>query len=184
MPSLTKDEVISLFNIVPEINYHRFVETGTYLGETTSEMSNIFKKLDTIEIDEKLVIRAKKLYGHLPINFHLGDSVEVFKTLLPNINENSVFWLDGHWSSGYDAGKGPKDCPLIEELELIMNEFKNEALVIIDDCRLFGTKIVEDWQEITSEKIFRVVDSRLGKFFWFPSNLNPKDRLALWIKKV
>ena len=66
---------------------------------------------------------------------------------------NCVFFLDGHWSSG-DTAKGEKDCPLIEECVGIDKTYKaKKGIVIIDDYRLFGTKINEDWKEITKESI-------------------------------
>jgi hypothetical protein len=181
MPSLRPEEVQKLVNTN---TYPIFVETGTYHGETCVAMTPFFSKIHTIEIDPRLVSRAKTLFGNKNIEFHLGDSVEVFKTLLPSLDKNTVFWLDGHWSSGYNAGKGSVDCPLLEELNLIMEKFSPECLVLIDDCRLFGTHKAEDWSNITSDAIFKIVGPRLLKHTWIPSVLHPKDRLCLWIKTL
>ena len=179
MPSLSVNEVTNLIGV--NSCYKTFIETGTYQAETAVAMSKHFNLVHTIEIDNRLVLNAKSKYGNLPIVFHNGDSVEVFKELLPSIKEPSVFWLDGHWSAGYDAGKGPKDCPLLDELELIVTLFNSNTLVIIDDCRLFGTKIVEDWRDITYESIMNIVSPRILTTQWFSSNIHPKDRLAIWL---
>jgi len=183
MPSLTTTEMKMLFSMFPG-NYPLFIETGTYHAETAVAMSTLFKKVHTIEIDYRLVNNAKSKYSDYNIDFHLGDSVQIFSSLLPSLDENSVFWLDGHWSAGYDAGKGPKDCPLLDELDRVMKEFKNDCIVVIDDCRLFGTKIVEDWREITSDNIFKIVEDRILSSYFFPSTLHPQDRLALRLKSL
>lgn len=182
MPSLTTSELSSMIKLDGTNSYPTFVETGTYMGETVTSMVPFFTCLHSIEIDEKLVKRAKSLYGSLPITFHQGDSTHVFKELLPTISTNTVFWLDGHWSAGYDAGRGKKDCPLLDELQLIIDTFEHNAIVLIDDCRLFGTRIVEDWTDITAAAVDRIVKPRLIKGAWFPSSLHPTDRLALVLK--
>jgi hypothetical protein len=63
--------------------------------------------------------------------------------------------LDGHWSSG-DTAKGEKDCPLIEECKSIDLLYKsNKGIILIDDYRLFGTNIDQDWSSITTENILK-----------------------------
>ena len=76
--------------------------------------------------------KIKSIYNGNKINFILNDSSIEFETLL-----QSIFFLDGHWFSG-DTSHSTKDCPLEEEITHINNLFKNEAIIIIDDYRLFG----------------------------------------------
>ena len=90
--------------------FNCFIETGTLNGETTFALEPYFNKLYTIEFSEKYYNSTKNRYSGNKINFILGDSSIVFESLLPNINEKCIFFLDGHWSSG-DTGKSNKDCP-------------------------------------------------------------------------
>jgi len=162
-------------------NYNCFIETGTYLGETITVMENLFEKLFTIEVDHKLYINAKQKYGNTKINFLLGDSSNIFKTLLPTIKDNTIFFLDGHYSSGI-TGKGNKDCPLLEEINAIKNYYKNEAIIIIDDYRLFGSNINEDWSEISKQKIVDLLNDRIKDVYHLPSHITNEDRLIIHIK--
>jgi hypothetical protein len=59
-------------------------------------------------------------------------------TFLPTIDQSALFWLDGHYSGG-DTAKGYEDTPIYRELEHILNDSRNEHVIIIDDARLFGT---------------------------------------------
>lgn len=182
MPSINKEFLSKLQN--DTTNYTCFIETGTYKGETIFELENYFEKLYTIEISNKFYNETKAKYNGNKIQFILGDSSYVFNDLLPIINDNTIFFLDGHWSCD-DTGKGEKDCPLIEEIQIINNLFKNKAIVIIDDVRLFGLSPKKnypvDWEDINVLKILEILKSRIISFYFLDSSCAPKDRLIIHI---
>ena len=172
--------------------YPVFIETGTYLGNTIIPLESHFNELHTIEIKEQFIIDAKNKYNGLRnrkniINFHLGDSSKVLAELCPKIENNAILFLDGHWSSG-NTGRGDKDCPLYEELQCIMSHLKHNSIIIIDDCRLFGLGpnkggCNEDWEDINIENILKLVDSRMDKYYFAPSESHEKDRLIIFLHK-
>lgn len=133
-----------------------FIETGTCTGETTLFVAPYFKNIHTIEIAANHYRTAKvnfenASYSH--ITQYLGDSIDVLPKLLEGINEPAVFWLDGHWMGG-DSGQGKKDCPLLEEIAAIDQIYQpDEAILLIDDHRLFGTYNPEDWNDVTEENV-------------------------------
>lgn len=139
--------------------FDTFIESGTLTGNTTFEMAKYFQKVHTIELSEYYYNEFEKSLNesHKNITSRLGDSSKVIPDILKSLTtkSNCIFFLDGHWSSG-DTAKGEKDCPLIEECVGIDKTYKaKKGIVIIDDYRLFGTKINEDWKEITQESILK-----------------------------
>lgn len=165
--------------------YNCFIETGTYLGDTIFSLEPYFKKLYTIEFSEKYYNNTKNKYSGSKINFILGDSANVFETLLPNITDKCIFFLDGHWSGG-DTGQSNKDCPLDEEITHINNFFTNEAIIIIDDFRLFGLdkssgKIGEDWSKINKDNLLNILQARINKVYHLDSECSKDDRLIIHI---
>ena len=57
--------------------YKLFVETGTFLGETTLAMSGIFDRCWTVEIDKSLYEQALRRFdGHKNITALHGDSAD------------------------------------------------------------------------------------------------------------
>jgi hypothetical protein len=185
MPSLNKVFLNQLKD-----NFTRFpcfIETGTLNGETIFAVEPYFKHLYTIEFSEKYFNNTKNNYNGNKINFILGDSSIVFKTLLHEINEKTIFFLDGHWSGG-DTGKSEKDCPLYEEISNINDLFKEEAIIIIDDFRLFGLdnssgNLGEDWSNINKEKLLSLIESRINNVYHLDSELCKDDRLIIHINK-
>jgi len=183
-------------NYMPEINinflnslkenfkdYSCFIETGTSYGITIFSVEPFFDKLYTVEISEKYYQLTRSRYKGNKINFILGDSSDVFKELLPTINDKTIFFLDGHYSSG-DTGRGIKDVPLIEEIIHINNLYKNEGIIIIDDVRLFGTSITEDWSSINKETILEILKDRIVDVYSLDSNLSKEDRLIIKISPL
>lgn len=169
------------------MNYTYFIETGTLNGDTIFAVEPYFNKLYTIEYSEKYYNNTKNKYNGNKINFILGDSSIVFKTLLPEIDYNSIFFLDGHWSSG-DTGRSEKDCPLIEEITNINILFKHKGIIIIDDFRLFGlspqTGNNEDWSYISKDKILNILQNRIEKIYHLDSNYAKNDRLIIHINAI
>jgi hypothetical protein len=141
-----------------------FIETGTHLGKTCLELQSNFKKLYTIEISKKYFEISKKSLSNFSNIFpFLGSSSEILPIILNDLNENIFFWLDGHWSGG-DTGKGDVDCPLLEECKIIdeyVTKKNKKAIIIIDDCRLFGTNNPHDWSKITTENINSKFDNKI-----------------------
>lgn len=183
MPSINE----SFLNTLQD-NYKKypcFIETGTYLGDTIFNVEPYFDKLYTVEFSEKYYNNAKNRYYGNKIHFLLGDSAFVFEDLLPKITDKSIFFLDGHYSGG-DTGKSIKDCPLEEEITHIHNLFQNEAIIIIDDFRLFGLdkssgKLGEDWSKINKEKLLQIVKTRMNKVYHLDSEIAKNDRLIIHI---
>lgn len=120
-----------------------WVETGTYLGETTELLSQTAKRVHTIEVAPKLAERAQKLFENVEnITVWQGDSASVLTEVMTKLSGNVNFWLDGHFSGTF-TGKGETgDTPIVEELEII-EKYITEAdsvnfVVMVDDVRCFG----------------------------------------------
>jgi hypothetical protein len=178
MPSLNKDFLKSLQEDYTK--YNCFIETGTFNGQTTFALEPYFNKLYTIEFSEKYYNNTKNKYRGNKINFVLGDSSIIFQSLLPTISDKCIFFLDGHWSSG-DTGKSEKDCPLVEEITHINNLFQNEAIIIVDDFRMFGSCLNEDWTNINKEGLLDILKSRVNNVYHLDSECAKNDRLIIHI---
>jgi hypothetical protein len=128
-------EDISIF-IKKSYNINRFVETGTFHGDTSVWASQHFKQVDTIEFSKNIYLQTKRKYEYIEnINFIFGDSKSALKNIILNATEPILFWLDAHWCSMGSYGENDQ-CPLIEELEIInASAFNN--FIFIDDARLF-----------------------------------------------
>jgi len=127
------------------------VETGTLLGDMVEAMKSQFREIYSIEISPELAQRARQRFSNNK-NIHIieNDSAIALKSLLPEIKEPALFWLDGHYSGG-DTGRGDKDTPIMDELASIFAS-EYEHVVLIDDARCFGTE--KDYPDIRELKSF------------------------------
>lgn len=181
MPSIDKHLINEVLKNSDK-TFPYFVETGTNAGGTINNCHKLFDKLYTIEIKEDLHIMAKNMAKReniTNVTFILGDSVDTIKNL--KLNENTIFFLDAHWSSG-NTGRGLKDCPLIEEITDISNLFTKDGILIIDDFRMFGKNGDQDWTLITKDSILEILKDRIEKVYHLPSSFDPDDRLIIHIK--
>lgn len=122
-----------------------WVETGTYLGVTTRLLSKHASKVYSIEPEPTLFANAVQRFTHIKnVELLNGTSEEIFPALLPRIKGDVNFWLDGHYSAG-STFKGPKDSPIIEELNSISEHFSqfNKLTVLVDDIRCFDQRLGE-----------------------------------------
>ena len=122
-----------------------WVETGTFLGQTTQLLSIHGTQVYSIEPEPKLFARARTLFNQCGnVEILNGTSEEVFPTLLPHITGDVNFWLDGHYSAGITF-KGPQDTPILDELECISRNIDNfgRICVLVDDIRCFNPRLPE-----------------------------------------
>ena len=137
MPTLLKEDLINILNLskTNKDKYNYFVETGTYMGETILRFIDDFEKLYTIELSDNLYEEFNKNnYNRDKLKSILGDSSEKIKEVIDELNDKTIFFLDGHYSSCGTA-QGVKDVPLFEELKSINDYFNYESIIIIDDLR-------------------------------------------------
>ena len=120
-----------------------WVESGTYLGQTTQVLANKSIEVFSIEPEPILFIRASKYFSkNKKITILKGVSEEVLPNLLPKLKGNINFWLDGHFSSGFTF-KGTQITPIIDELKAIEDNLNNynNICICIDDIRDFQQQI-------------------------------------------
>lgn len=116
---------------------NNFIETGTYLGDTAKWSSAYFVNSYSIEKSQVMYEKAVSKHKGSKVNFILGDTREKLPQILSTLNDRTIFWLDAHWSGGYTYGE-KDECPLLEELLLIIKRINFEDLfILIDDARLF-----------------------------------------------
>lgn len=114
-----------------------FVETGTFLGETTIAMSGIFERCWTVEIDRPLYDQAvARFTGRQNITALHGDSETLIVDILRDIDAPAIFWLDGHYSKA-NTGRGITDTPIVNELMRIFEHPITQHVILIDDARDF-----------------------------------------------
>ncbi len=122
-----------------------WIETGTYLGQTTQVLSKNGLKVYSIEPEPTLFANAYNYFKKFNnVEILNGTSEQIFPNLLPKINGDVNFWLDGHYSAGITF-KGTQDTPVLEELKHItdnLNHFK-KVCILIDDIRCFNPQITE-----------------------------------------
>ena len=76
------EELVEILKFFGYYNYDNFIETGTFLGTTISNMKNYFKKLYTIELSEKLYnYNIEKNKGYLFVSILSNPDIEKFFTL-------------------------------------------------------------------------------------------------------
>ena len=116
-----------------------WIETGTYLGETTRFLAHRSRFVYSLEPEPTLFANAKHQFeGTGNVRIINGTSETVLPSLLPTISGNVNFWLDGHYSAGLTF-KGPQDTPIGDELNCIAKNLAHfdRICVLIDDVRLF-----------------------------------------------
>jgi hypothetical protein len=119
-----------------------WVESGTYMGDTTGVLSKIAKMVYSIEPEPTLFSKAEQKFKNASnVKIIQGLSEDVFPELLPTISGDTCFWLDGHYSEGITF-KGPQDTPIIDELAVIGRNITktSKIVVMVDDIRCFDPK--------------------------------------------
>jgi len=134
-------------------NCNVFVETGTNTGGgvTLAVMAG-FQEIHTVDIKEQKDPSYK--HGLKNIYYHIGDSSEVLRKILPTLKGKKImFWLDAHSSL---LPGDEESYPLVSELEVIKKSGVNNATILIDDFLYMSHPDVTGW---SSEYIVSLIKS-------------------------
>jgi hypothetical protein len=113
------------------------VETGTYTGDMLAATAANFERLHSIELSEMLQRKAAERFRNQPhIQVHHGDSAAMLPSVLAQLSEPCLFWLDAHYSGGVTA-MGGRETPIVLELECIFDRRCERDVILIDDARCF-----------------------------------------------
>ena len=116
----------------------KFIETGTYHGDTTEKAAEYWD-VDTIELSKELAEKAKKRFKkNKKVQVYQGDSAKILPKILKSLTAKTIIFLDAHFSM-HDTAKGAENTPIMTELEHIKQNNITDAIIIIDDIRMFDT---------------------------------------------
>jgi hypothetical protein len=155
--------------LVESFNIRGFIETGTLIGDSAYEAAQYCQEVHTIELQEKLYHMATERFKDMSyVHLYLGDSSAVLQQLVPQLLGSSLFWLDGHYSEGTTA-KGNSVSPILEELQIIKQSRLQDAVILIDDMRLFGAMTKKfhnpEYEFPTLRELKAVIDSLIEYTF-------------------
>ena len=123
----------AIFSALRErLSFDAYVETGTYLGNTTLFLASCGKPVYTVESNPEYYTKASALLsGHPLVHRFLDDSPRFLQQLLSDAiapRDLVFFYLDAHWYA---------PLPLGEEIRLIAAQHPH-GVVMIDDMKVEG----------------------------------------------
>lgn len=174
VPSSHKRQVIR--NIQKRKRAKVFIETGTFRGDTVESLKDIFSKLYSIELDDKLYQDAKARFKeNKKIAIIHGDRGKALSEILDTINDSVLFWLDGHYDgAGTNTACGELVTPIVKELEIISDHSKKtnkRHVILIDDIHCFNGE--KDYPKL--DDFYRLI----GKFFPDQEVINCHDIIQI-----
>ncbi len=127
-----------IFNRLLRLDPDVIVETGTYIGSSTSFFARQGLPVFSCEVDEKFFARAASHLTDCPnVTLHLDDSRSFLRQLAgdPSFRfQRPLFYLDAHWE---------EDLPLADEIRIIAGRWPSFA-IMVDDFQVPGTDYVYD----------------------------------------
>ena len=134
-PHLIKMLIVKFY--LSKYSIKRFIETGTYLGDTLDYVSKSGANCTSIELSQDLYEAAVRRFSrHKNVTLIQGDGGEWLPKLIEKTIEPTLFWLDGHYSSGITASAAA-DTPVSVELNAILSHPVKRHVILIDDARCF-----------------------------------------------
>lgn len=120
-----------------------WVETGTYLGDTTDFLAARSPMVYSVEPSDALYKAGERRFrNRANVKLLHGTSEMVFPKLLKQLSGKVCFWLDGHASGGVTF-QGVSATPVMNELLEIEASLPNfsSTVVLVDDMRCFDPTI-------------------------------------------
>lgn len=144
-----------------------FVETGTYIGDTSGFVALNFNNLKvfTCEIIEESYNKAlKKLNKLSNVTAVLEKSPDALYNLENYYNKdiynnNVVFWIDAHWG----------ELPLNKEIDYITKNFNNYCIFIDDFQNPYDSGFTNDGDDFNINIIKNFIHNKENVKVYFPS---------------
>ena len=116
----------------------RFVETGTFRGDSLEIAQGLFAHCLSIEMSPEYHEAVRRRFAHAAnVTVLLGDSPVVLRAQRAAFTgEPTLFWLDAHWCAADHTAGQKSQCPLLAELAAI-GPLHPRSAILIDDARLF-----------------------------------------------
>jgi len=162
-----------------------FIETGTSQGDAVARALECgFENAYSVEIDPGLYEQCKKRFaGKSNVHLYLGDSFVVLPEILKNIQCPSTFWLDAHLN-GVSPCIGKFKCPILREIDLILNHNINHTL-IIDDREFFAGNGTDYWDNVKESEIMDCIKKHSDKLMIsYESGRHPDNIIVVRIDKA
>jgi hypothetical protein len=121
-----------------ELPLARFVETGTFRGETLRLAAQQFAECHSVELSPELYQAAAAAFaGNLAVRLHLGPSPQYLtENAAAFAASPTFFWLDAHWCSAEATAGADSQSPLLEEIAAL-GSLHPQSVLLIDDARLY-----------------------------------------------
>jgi hypothetical protein len=96
LPSVQKQRIV--IEHASRFRLRILVESGTYFGAMVEACKDAFEKTYSIESQEAFFRRAQKRFARFPhVRLLHGDSAAILGTVLEEISEECLFWIDAHY---------------------------------------------------------------------------------------
>lgn len=134
----------------------RFVETGTFQGDSLRRARRFFQECHSVEMSPHYFTAAQKMFADDPgVHLALGDSPGFLRCWQEKFRgEPALFWLDAHWCVADKTAGQNSQSPLLGEIEAL-SELPSGSVVLIDDARLYlsappAPHEFQDWPDFHS----------------------------------
>ena len=169
-------ELINIEDVKSKYGLTSFIETGTGMGETITNLIKYnFKLIQSCEIENLQYELNILKFNQDNVLLHLGKSETILPIMLDNSNSPSLIFLDAHFpGQGYvrsefveDEYKMSEILPLEVELNILEKwEHIDKSVVVIDDIRIYEKGDYEkgDWpegRELLNNPSFEFIESFL-----------------------
>ena len=126
------------------LKFDKVIETGTCLGASTAIAAKVVSEVHSIELSQDLYNKScQNLQNYTNVKLYWGDSGKILIDAILD-DKPTLFWLDGHYSGVYsnqDTALGEKNTPIIKELQTIKKANLKNAIILIDDIRVFDKRL-------------------------------------------
>lgn len=117
------------------VGLQHFVETGTCLGRSVSLALELgFTDIRSVEAQPGRYTQCSADFaGDARVRLFYGESITMLPTMLADLNEPALFWIDAHPSGAGSYEIGHQTENIISELAIITNHRVNGHVILIDD---------------------------------------------------